>query len=84
MSEETRAKAQETLAMVEEVTAVTLPEPADANAVVPLAEADEPVGAEIKSRMAEIDMTDTNSIVSFGSRALLRGYRPGSVGLHVR
>ena len=69
MSEETRAKAQETLAMVEEVTAVTLPEPADANAVVPLAEADEPVGAEIKSRMAEIDMTDTNSIVSFGSRA---------------
>ena len=69
MSEETRAKAQETLAMVEEVTAVTLPEPADANAVVPLAEADEPVGTEIKSRMAEIDMTDTNSIVSFGSRA---------------
>jgi len=69
MSEETRAKAQEALAMVEEVTAVALPEPADANAVVPLAEADEPVSAEIKTRMAEIDMTDTNSIVSFGSRA---------------
>ena len=69
MSEETRAKAQETLAMVEELTANTLPEPVEANAVVSLAEADEPVSAEIKTRMAEIDMADTNSIVSFGSRA---------------
>ena len=69
MSEEIRAKAEQTLAMVEEVTAATLPEPIEANAVVPLAEADAPVSAEINRRMAEIDMSDTNSIVSFGSRA---------------
>ena len=69
MSAETRAKAQETLAMVEEVTAATLPEPIEAGAIVPLAEADAPVSAEITKRMAEIDMSDTNSIVSFGSRA---------------
>ncbi|MGA9436551.1 MAG: toxic anion resistance protein [Roseobacter sp.] len=69
MSNETRAKAQEALAMVEEVTAAVLPEPVEANAIVPLAEADAPVGAEISKRMAEIDMSNTNSIVSFGSRA---------------
>jgi len=69
MSDETRTKAQEALAMVEEVTAAVLPEPVEANAIVPLAEADAPVGAEISKRMAEIDMSNTNSIVSFGSRA---------------
>jgi uncharacterized protein YaaN involved in tellurite resistance len=36
---------------------------------VALAEADAPVGAEIRARMDEIDMGDTNSIVSFGSAA---------------
>ncbi|GFE48508.1 tellurium resistance protein [Roseobacter cerasinus] len=69
MSETTREKAAEDLKMVEEVTAVILPEPADANAIVPMAEADAPVSAEITKRMAEIDMGDTNSIVAFGSRA---------------
>ncbi|ABG31593.1 toxic anion resistance protein [Roseobacter denitrificans] len=69
MSEEIRVKAEQTLAMVEEVTAASLPEPTEANAIVPLAEADAPVSAEITKRMAEIDMSDTNSIVSFGSRA---------------
>ncbi len=69
MSETTRQKAQSTLAAVEEVTAVVLPEPKDANAIVPLGEADAPVGAEIRARMDEIDMGDTNSIVSFGSAA---------------
>ncbi len=69
MSEATRASAQETLAQVEEVTAVVLPVPAEANAIVPLADADEPASAEIRQRMNEIDMEDTNSIVSFGSRA---------------
>ncbi|WP_300062079.1 toxic anion resistance protein [uncultured Roseobacter sp.] len=69
MSESTREKAAQDLKMVEEVTAVVLPEPADANAIVPMAEADAPVSAEITKRMAELDMTDTNSIVSFGSRA---------------
>ena len=69
MLETTRDKARADLAMVEEVTATVLPEPAAANAIVPLAQADAPVGAEIRKRMAEIDMEDTNSIVSFGSRA---------------
>ena len=55
--------------MVEEVTAVILPEPMDANAVVSLQDADKPLSAEIKRRMGEIDMEDTQSIVSFGSAA---------------
>lgn len=55
--------------MVEEVTSVILPDPAPANAVVPLAQADATLSAEITRRMGELDMGDTNSIVSFGSRA---------------
>ena len=69
MSDITRQKAEKTLAAVQEVTAVVLPEPKDAGAIVPLADADAPVGAEIRARMDEIDMGDTNSIVSFGSAA---------------
>ena len=69
MSESVRTKAQDTLALVEEVNAVILPEPADANAVVLLEDADPAVSEEIRSRMDEIDMTDTQSIVSFGSNA---------------
>lgn len=69
MSDATRLKAQESLAMVEEVTSVILPDPAPANAVVPLAQADATLSAEITRRMGELDMGDTNSIVSFGSRA---------------
>ncbi len=69
MSEATREKATQTLALVEEVTAVVLPEPTDANAVVTLEQADAPQSAEIRSRMAELDMSDTQSIISFGSAA---------------
>ena len=69
MSDTVREKAEQSLALVEEVTAVVLPEPKDANAIVTLEAADAPVSAEIKSRMAEIDMEDTQSIVSFGSAA---------------
>ena len=69
MSDTVRQKAEASLAMVEEVSAVVLPEPADANAIVPLAEAQAPVAAEIRTRMDEIDMTDTQSIVAFGSAA---------------
>ena len=64
-----QAKAQETLALVEEVNAVVLVEPTDANAVITLADADAPISAEITKRMGEIDMDDTNSIVAFGSGA---------------
>ncbi|SNR76352.1 toxic anion resistance protein [Puniceibacterium sediminis] len=90
MSENVRAKAQETLALVEEVNAVILPEPKDANAIVPLEQADAHSGEEIRSRMAEIDMADTQSIVSFGSaaqaelqeisQAMLAGVRNKDVG----
>ncbi|MBK0326750.1 toxic anion resistance protein [Rhodobacteraceae bacterium F11138] len=67
MSDTIRKKAQDTLTQVEEVTAVVLPEPA--KEIVPLEKADAPVGAEIRKRMDEIDMSDTNSIVAFGSGA---------------
>ncbi len=67
MSDTIRRKAEETLTRVEEAAAVILPEPAAD--IVPLAAADEPVSAEIRRRMDELDMADTNSIVSFGSAA---------------
>ena len=69
MSETTRQKAENALAQVEEVTAVVLAEPTEANIIVQLAEADAPISAEIRARMNEIDMGDTQSIVSFGSAA---------------
>ena len=67
MSENVRQKAQEALAEVEAVSAAILPEPS--TAIVPYAEADAPASAEIQKRMDEIDMSNTNSIVSFGSGA---------------
>ncbi len=67
MSIATQQKAEATKTAVEEIAAVVLAEPtAD---IVTLEAADEPVGAEIRKRMDEIDMGDTNSIVSFGSGA---------------
>jgi uncharacterized protein YaaN involved in tellurite resistance len=69
MSDSVREKANQSLALVEEVTAVVLAEPTEANAVISLEAADAPLGNEIKRRMAEIDMTDTQSIVAFGSAA---------------
>ena len=69
MSETVREKAAQSLALVEEVTATILPEPVDANAIITLEAADAPLSAEIKTRMGEIDMGDTQSIVSFGSAA---------------
>lgn len=67
MSDTVRSKAAQTLAQVEEVTAVLLPEPS--TDLVPLAQADAPVAENIRTAMGEIDMTDTNSIVRFGSGA---------------
>ncbi len=90
MSENVRAKAEAALAEVEEVSAVLLPEPADASAIVPLKEADKTTSAAIRKRMGEIDMSDTQSIVSFGSAAqaelqeisqsMLQGVRNKDVG----
>jgi uncharacterized protein YaaN involved in tellurite resistance len=67
MSDTVRQQAAEATTAVEEVTAVVLPEPQAE--VVSMQEADEPVGAEIRKRMNEIDMGNTNSIVAFGSGA---------------
>ena len=90
MSDSIRQKAEATLAEVEEVSRVVLPEPVEANAIVPLADADAGQSAEIQKRMDEIEMDDTNSIVSFGSRAqaelqtisqsMLQGVRNKDVG----
>ena len=70
MSEKSvRQLAAEELAEVEEVSKVLLPEPAPANEIVLLDAADPATSAEIEKRIGEIDMADTNSIVSFGSAA---------------
>ena len=69
MSQTIQQKAQADLAMVEEVTAVALKEPTEASEVTSLEAADAPVSAEIRKRMGELDMGDTNSIVAFGSAA---------------
>ncbi|MGL4309732.1 MAG: toxic anion resistance protein [Paracoccaceae bacterium] len=64
-----RTKAAESLAAVQEVTAVVLPEPVPANQIVPLASAPAPMAEAIRKRMAEINLSDTGSIVNFGSAA---------------
>ncbi len=67
METKTLTEAREVEALVGELNAVVLIEPtAD---LVPLPDADEPTSAEIRTRMSEINMGDTNSIVSFGSNA---------------
>ncbi len=67
MTQTVREKAQASTALLDEVTAVVLPEPeAD---LVTLEKAAPPVASEIRKRMDEIDMTDTGSIVAFGSNA---------------
>ena len=90
MATEIQKKAQDALALVEEVNAVVLPEPTEAGAIVPMSEAKGALGKEIKSRIAELDMSDTQSIVSFGSAAqaelqvisqsMLQGVRNKDVG----
>lgn len=90
MSDTTRQAAEAALAQAERLTAVVLPEPAPATQVTPLDQANPPVSEEIRKRMAEIDLTDTNSIVRFGSRAqgelqqisqaMLEGVRNKDVG----
>ena len=88
MSEITRKKAEATLADVKKMTAVVLAEPK--GELVTMAAADKLTTAEIKHRMAEVDMSNTHSIVSFGSgaqaelqeisQAMLAGVRNKDVG----
>ncbi|WP_084864059.1 toxic anion resistance protein [Salibaculum halophilum] len=85
---DTKQKAQAAEAEVAQVSATVLPEPgAD---VVTADTADPATAAEINKRMAELDLTDTNSIISFGSagqaelqqisQSMLQGVRNKDVG----
>ena len=67
MTETTRQQAAATLAEVEKVAAVLLPEPVADH--VPLEAAPATVAEDIRRRMAEIDLGDTRSIIAFGSGA---------------
>ncbi len=67
MTTEVRTAAEQAATLVDELNAVVLLEPAAD--LVPLPEADAPTADQIRARMAEIDMTNTNSIVTFGSNA---------------
>ncbi|MCL7407794.1 toxic anion resistance protein [Marivivens donghaensis] len=88
MSQDIRTKAEASLANVEKVTAVVLAEPG--TEIVALDQADATISAEITKRISELDMSDTNSIVRFGSSAqaelqeisqsMLQGVRNKDVG----
>jgi uncharacterized protein YaaN involved in tellurite resistance len=67
MTTNIRTEAAAALAEVEKVTAVVLPEPG--RELVPLEAAPAPLAEDIRKRMAELDMTNTQSIISFGSKA---------------
>ncbi|MFN3148093.1 MAG: toxic anion resistance protein [Paracoccaceae bacterium] len=67
MSDTVRQKAEAALKEIEEVTAVILPEPS--TELVPVEAAEPPVAEEIRKRITELDMGDSNSIIGFGSRA---------------
>ena len=85
-----QTKAAEVMDQVKEIANNVLAEPTAASAIVPLDQADPVVGSEIKQGIDEIDMTDTNSIISFGSAAqeelqvisqsMLQGVRNKDVG----
>ena len=67
MATEIQAQAQAALDEVAKVTATLLPEPG--TSLITLAEASPAQADEITKRMAEIDMANTQSIISFGARA---------------
>jgi uncharacterized protein YaaN involved in tellurite resistance len=67
MSDTVRIEAAKALEMVEELNRVTLPVPVEE--VVPFERANPSRAAEIEKRMGEIDVSNTGSIVSFGSSA---------------
>lgn len=67
MTDTIRDQAAAALSEVEKVTAVLLPEPG--TEIVPLETAPADKAAEIEKRMAELDMSNTQSIISFGSGA---------------
>jgi len=66
-SDATRNDAETLLAEVEKVSAVLLPEPS--GEIVPLEAASPDQAAAIRKRMDELDLSNTQSIISFGSGA---------------
>ncbi|AZQ66316.1 toxic anion resistance protein [Silicimonas algicola] len=67
MDDTVRQKAKQSEAMVKEVSEVHLVAPS--TDIVAYEAADPGISAEIEKRIGEIDMSETNSIVSFGSSA---------------
>ena len=67
MSDETKRRAEAAQAQIDALTRTPLPEPAPAPQA--LTDADPALQAKIRSRMAEIDLKDSNSILRFGTRA---------------
>ncbi|MFS4580325.1 toxic anion resistance protein [Phaeobacter sp. C3_T13_0] len=67
MSETTQKKAAQEAKEISEITAIALPEPMAE--IQSLEQADQTTSTDIKSRMAQIDMSDSNSIINFGSGA---------------
>jgi len=67
MSENVKQKAIEAEALVKDTTAIVLPEPIAE--IQTLQQADAPQSEAIRTRMGQIDMGDSNSIISFGSAA---------------
>ncbi len=67
MTDTVRDQAVTALAQIAEVTAVLLPEPG--GEIMALEQAPPDKAAEIRTRMEELDMTNTQSIISFGSGA---------------
>jgi uncharacterized protein YaaN involved in tellurite resistance len=67
MAEEIRKKAESTLKEVKEVTATVLPEPT--GALIVLDDVKPGMTRAINARMKEIDITNTQSIIGFGSGA---------------
>jgi len=67
MSDEVRAKAQTTLAEVEKVTQALLPEPK--GELIVIEQASDTEKDAIAKRVAELDMSNTQSIIEFGSAA---------------
>ena len=90
MSETTRQKAEAELKDIQTLSRSILPEPAESDAPLSLDQADATQRDAISRRMDEIDMTDTQSIVSFGAKAqaelqeisqsMLQGVRNKDVG----
>ncbi len=67
MTDDLRARAEATLKEAEAITAVTLPEPK--GELVPADAADPAIHAEIERLKDSIDVTNTQSIITFGSAA---------------